>query len=204
MINLCLVVIATQFSETKKRETERMRLERARFQSSSTLASGSEPTGCYEEITKYIAHLWRGVKRKVRRFYRTTKFAKTRRRNAIALRRQQFQNVVDCYDSSCEVPNLEQTDELDAGRTLTSDSDSHKRECHADSPLVPHASPEVSDIDLSSPKRSPVVGCSPVNDGAGVSASTTVPNSSGLALQQTTNNQEGEIFNMYLHYRLHV
>ena len=31
MINLCLVVIATQFSETKKRETERMLAERRRF-----------------------------------------------------------------------------------------------------------------------------------------------------------------------------
>lgn len=30
MINLCLVVIATQFSETKKRELERMRQERER------------------------------------------------------------------------------------------------------------------------------------------------------------------------------
>ncbi|XP_045478266.1 voltage-dependent T-type calcium channel subunit alpha-1G isoform X2 [Harmonia axyridis] len=68
MINLCLVVIATQFSETKKREMERMRLERARFQSSSTLASStnnSEPTSCYAEIVKYIAHLWRRTKRKV-------------------------------------------------------------------------------------------------------------------------------------------
>ncbi|KAL3273056.1 hypothetical protein HHI36_014511 [Cryptolaemus montrouzieri] len=67
MINLCLVVIATQFSETKKREMERMRLERARFQSSSTLASStnnSEPTSCYAEIVKYIAHLWRRTKRK--------------------------------------------------------------------------------------------------------------------------------------------
>ncbi|XP_049817444.1 voltage-dependent T-type calcium channel subunit alpha-1H-like isoform X2 [Aethina tumida] len=68
MINLCLVVIATQFSETKKREMERMRLERARFQSSSTLASStnnSEPTSCYAEIVKYIAHLWRKSRRKV-------------------------------------------------------------------------------------------------------------------------------------------
>ena len=30
MINLCLVVIATQFSETKKRELERMKQERER------------------------------------------------------------------------------------------------------------------------------------------------------------------------------
>ncbi|KAK7506411.1 hypothetical protein BaRGS_00002523 [Batillaria attramentaria] len=36
MINLCLVVIATQFSETKKRETERMMQERKRFQSCMT------------------------------------------------------------------------------------------------------------------------------------------------------------------------
>ncbi|ESO03356.1 hypothetical protein HELRODRAFT_127831, partial [Helobdella robusta] len=49
MINLCLVVIATQFSETKKREMERMQMERKRFHSSSTLASNSEPGGCYDE-----------------------------------------------------------------------------------------------------------------------------------------------------------
>ena len=39
MINLCLVVIATQFSETKKRETAKMKAERAKFTSSSTLSS---------------------------------------------------------------------------------------------------------------------------------------------------------------------
>lgn len=61
MINLCLVVIATQFSETKKREMERMRLERSTMNSSSSLTSNSfsEPTGCYNEIVKYIAHLTR-------------------------------------------------------------------------------------------------------------------------------------------------
>lgn len=59
MINLCLVVIATQFSETKKREMERMRQERARYQSTSTLASStnnSEPTSCYSEIVKSVAY----------------------------------------------------------------------------------------------------------------------------------------------------
>lgn len=68
MINLCLVVIATQFSETKKREMERMRAERARFTSSSTLASStnnSEPATCYAEIVKYVAHLWRRFKRRM-------------------------------------------------------------------------------------------------------------------------------------------
>nr|XP_045595060.1 voltage-dependent T-type calcium channel subunit alpha-1I-like [Procambarus clarkii] len=78
MINLCLVVIATQFSETKKREMERMKMERARFQSTSTLASGStsEPNSCYAEIIKYIAHLWRRGKRK---FY--IRYKQFRRRN---------------------------------------------------------------------------------------------------------------------------
>jgi voltage-dependent calcium channel T type alpha-1G len=37
MINLCLVVIATQFAETKRRETERMLAERARMRSSSSM-----------------------------------------------------------------------------------------------------------------------------------------------------------------------
>lgn len=72
MINLCLVVIATQFSETKKREMERMRLERARYQSTSTLAStsASESASCYRQIIKYIAHLWRRSKRRFLRRYR--------------------------------------------------------------------------------------------------------------------------------------
>ncbi|XP_023037062.1 uncharacterized protein LOC6652900 isoform X1 [Drosophila willistoni] len=72
MINLCLVVIATQFSETKKREMERMRQERARYTSTSTLASStnnSEPATCYAEIVKYIAHLWRRFKRRMLKKY---------------------------------------------------------------------------------------------------------------------------------------
>ena len=41
MINLCLVVIATQFSETKKRETAKMKAERAEFSFSESLSSRS-------------------------------------------------------------------------------------------------------------------------------------------------------------------
>ncbi|KAL5282751.1 CACNA1G family protein [Megaselia abdita] len=73
MINLCLVVIATQFSETKKREMERMRQERARYTSTSTLASSlnnSEPATCYAEIVKYIAHLWRRFRRRLIKNYK--------------------------------------------------------------------------------------------------------------------------------------
>lgn len=77
MINLCLVVIATQFSETKKREMERMRQERARYTSNSTLASStnnSEPATCYAEIVKYIAHLWRRNKRRLIKKLRLYKY----------------------------------------------------------------------------------------------------------------------------------
>ncbi|XP_035390987.1 voltage-dependent T-type calcium channel subunit alpha-1H [Electrophorus electricus] len=60
MINLCLVVIATQFSETKQRENQLMREQRARFRSNdSTLGSLTEPGSCYEELLKYLIHLCR-------------------------------------------------------------------------------------------------------------------------------------------------
>ncbi|XP_034490268.1 voltage-dependent T-type calcium channel subunit alpha-1G [Drosophila innubila] len=86
MINLCLVVIATQFSETKKREMERMRQERARYTSTSTLASStnnSEPATCYAEIVKYIAHLWRRFKRRMLKKYRLYKYQRQQRREGL-------------------------------------------------------------------------------------------------------------------------
>ncbi|KAK2502308.1 hypothetical protein MC885_013208 [Smutsia gigantea] len=70
MINLCLVVIATQFSETKQRESQLMREQRARYLSNdSTLASFSEPGSCYEELLKYVGHICRKVKRRGLRLY---------------------------------------------------------------------------------------------------------------------------------------
>ncbi|XP_036159074.1 voltage-dependent T-type calcium channel subunit alpha-1H isoform X1 [Myotis myotis] len=70
MINLCLVVIATQFSETKQRENQLMREQRARYLSDdSTLASFSEPGSCYEELLKYVGHICRKVKRRSLRLY---------------------------------------------------------------------------------------------------------------------------------------
>ncbi|XP_051994917.1 voltage-dependent T-type calcium channel subunit alpha-1H-like isoform X1 [Xyrauchen texanus] len=70
MINLCLVVIATQFSETKQRENQLMQEQRARYLSNdSTLASYSEPGSCYEEMLRYISHLCRKVKRRASRIY---------------------------------------------------------------------------------------------------------------------------------------
>ena len=76
MINLCLVVIATQFSETKQREHALMKSEqRARqlHQSASTLASDSQPGSCYEEIIRYLAHLGRKAWRRLCRCYAQTR-----------------------------------------------------------------------------------------------------------------------------------
>nr|XP_026242703.1 voltage-dependent T-type calcium channel subunit alpha-1G isoform X24 [Urocitellus parryii] len=66
MINLCLVVIATQFSETKQRESQLMREQRVRFLSNaSTLASFSEPGSCYEELLKYLVYIIRKAARRL-------------------------------------------------------------------------------------------------------------------------------------------
>ncbi|KAJ4920732.1 hypothetical protein JOQ06_022438, partial [Pogonophryne albipinna] len=60
MINLCLVVIATQFSETKQRESQLMKEQRIRFLSNaSTLGSLQEPGSCYEELLNYLVHMIR-------------------------------------------------------------------------------------------------------------------------------------------------
>ncbi|XP_062838984.1 voltage-dependent T-type calcium channel subunit alpha-1I isoform X3 [Anolis carolinensis] len=69
MINLCLVVIATQFSETKQREHQLMQEQRARYLSSSTVASYMEPGDCYEEIFQYVCHIVRKAKRRTLGFY---------------------------------------------------------------------------------------------------------------------------------------
>ncbi|XP_055363135.1 voltage-dependent T-type calcium channel subunit alpha-1I-like [Betta splendens] len=69
MINLCLVVIATQFSETKQREHQLMQEQRARCSSSSTLAS--EPGDCYEELFQLVCHVLRKAKRQTVTFFNT-------------------------------------------------------------------------------------------------------------------------------------
>ena len=89
MINLCLVVIATQFSETKRRETERMLAERAqraqqknRSRSDSTIASSSgglDVAGCYVELVRYLEYLAGTARRRLARLVR-----RLRRRHAAA------------------------------------------------------------------------------------------------------------------------
>ncbi|CAF3665036.1 unnamed protein product, partial [Rotaria sp. Silwood1] len=59
LINLCLVVIATQFSETKKRETERMLNERKRFKHSSSTLLTEEHNSCWARTITYLEYLWK-------------------------------------------------------------------------------------------------------------------------------------------------
>ena len=71
MTNLCLVVITTQFQETKQRENELLRESRRREgTSTSTIASSRYgKDGCWVEILRYVEHLIRRFKRRLyRRF----------------------------------------------------------------------------------------------------------------------------------------
>ena len=70
MINLCLVVIATQFSETKRRETQRMLTERRRFSRSTGTLSSDEPGTCWEETIRYFEQLWKHVRRRFSTLWR--------------------------------------------------------------------------------------------------------------------------------------
>ena len=67
MTNLCLVVITSQFQETKQRETELLKLSRQRSRPSvSTVSSGFIQHGCYTQILNYLEHLCRRLKRRVK------------------------------------------------------------------------------------------------------------------------------------------
>uniref|UniRef100_A0A2C9KEC7 Ion transport domain-containing protein n=1 Tax=Biomphalaria glabrata TaxID=6526 RepID=A0A2C9KEC7_BIOGL len=182
MINLCLVVIATQFSETKKRETERMLQERKRFQSCSTLASNSEPAGCYTELLKLIAQMYRRVKRKlIKTYYKTRGMQKINPEKSLSLRRkkskkkgtniqkslQQRFSIVHPHTSSHPatvhhhqhmhlVPSHSPQPQHPVHHIslVTPDIRYQSPPRPSSTPQAPRASPEQSDIDsMSSPRR---------------------------------------------------
>ena len=71
MTNLCLVVITTQFQETKQRESELMKASLRRQASSTSTLNSSRfgKEGCWIEILKFAEHLLRRLKRRIlRRF----------------------------------------------------------------------------------------------------------------------------------------
>uniref|UniRef100_A0AAY4EDL1 Voltage-dependent T-type calcium channel subunit alpha n=1 Tax=Denticeps clupeoides TaxID=299321 RepID=A0AAY4EDL1_9TELE len=86
MINLCLVVIATQFSETKQREHQLMQEQRARCLSSSTLASLAEPGDCYEELFQLVCHVLRKTRRRSAALYHALRsYSRSKDHDAVAV-----------------------------------------------------------------------------------------------------------------------
>ncbi|CAD5216929.1 unnamed protein product [Bursaphelenchus okinawaensis] len=104
MINLCLVVIATQFAETKRRETERMLQERKRMRSVSSLTS-SEQGGAtsskegggdsvYAALVRLVSHWFRRFKR-----YTARKWTEYREKRG----NKNAQEMVSLKDASFEI-----------------------------------------------------------------------------------------------------
>uniref|UniRef100_A0A670KBK5 Voltage-dependent T-type calcium channel subunit alpha n=1 Tax=Podarcis muralis TaxID=64176 RepID=A0A670KBK5_PODMU len=102
MINLCLVVIATQFSETKQREHQLMQEQRARYLSSSTVASYMEPGDCYEEIFQYVCHIVRKAKRRTLGFYNSLQDRRLGRTEPSAAKRSMNGKDQRQYSKICE------------------------------------------------------------------------------------------------------
>jgi hypothetical protein len=76
MLNLCLVVITGQFVETKEREKQKMKMERALTGSVSTLNSTAttiDSKSFYQQIIGYFAHLYRRSKRRLMRRYKANR-----------------------------------------------------------------------------------------------------------------------------------
>ncbi|KAK7113083.1 hypothetical protein V1264_012439 [Littorina saxatilis] len=170
MINLCLVVIATQFSETKKRETERMMQERKRYQSCSTLASNSEPGGCYSELLKLLVHFARRAKRKMLQAYHRHVQSKKRQKinpeRSISLRRKRTKKKGSLPTTYLQLPPSSHHQNPYPPKHHHHHPHHHHHynlnvvtpdqyPSRADSsPIAPRASPEQSDVDpVSSPRR---------------------------------------------------
>ena len=130
MTNLCLVVITTQFQETKQRENELLRASRRRDgASTSTIASSRYgKDGCWVEILKYIEHLIRRFKRRIHRRFnwkycdseskrkKTLKHRKRRRRKKKLVyhhhhhhhHHHHYHHHVHCTDPECQCGKIGQ------------------------------------------------------------------------------------------------
>jgi len=155
MINLCLVVIATQFSETKKREMERMAVERARrrrqSRSSSTVTSRvsvqvtTTTPGCYEELLAFVGYLaYLAQRRAVRLLRRIRRRYRCRSNPPTDTGRLQVYAVTNSRRRR------------KTGRQPQTSSRQRRTGARRRSGEAPYASPELSDIDLTaSPRRRP-------------------------------------------------
>nr|pir hypothetical protein C54D2.5 - Caenorhabditis elegans [Caenorhabditis elegans] len=103
MINLCLVVIATQFAETKRRETERMLQERKMLLNRDSIScTGSEIGGAsskeegdtvYAAFVRFIGHTFRRTKRAAKKKY--TAYMEERAERKSSERQQRRKSKLD-------------------------------------------------------------------------------------------------------------
>ncbi|XP_071968470.1 voltage-dependent T-type calcium channel subunit alpha-1G isoform X7 [Engystomops pustulosus] len=141
MINLCLVVIATQFSETKQRESQLMKEQRVRFLSNaSTLASFSEPGSCYDELLKYLVYVTRKASKRLVQHYRAAIFK-------LGL------TSTPVVKSTNEKPNRKHRRRRSSVHHLIHHHHHHHHHYHLGngSLRAPQASPELSEVETNSP-----------------------------------------------------
>ncbi|KAM4691759.1 voltage-dependent T-type calcium channel subunit alpha-1G [Rhinophrynus dorsalis] len=141
MINLCLVVIATQFSETKQRESQLMKEQRVRFLSNaSTLASFSEPGSCYDELLKYLVYVTRKASKQLVQLYRTVVF------------RMGLSSSPDVKNNT-EKPSRKHRRRKSSVHHLIHHHHHHHHHYHLGngSLRAPQASPELSEVEANSP-----------------------------------------------------
>ncbi|XP_047399667.1 voltage-dependent T-type calcium channel subunit alpha-1G isoform X25 [Sciurus carolinensis] len=146
MINLCLVVIATQFSETKQRESQLMREQRVRFLSNaSTLASFSEPGSCYEELLKYLVYILRKAARRLAQVSRAAGVRAGLLSSPAALRSQEPQPSGSCSRSHRRL----------SVHHLVHHHHHHHHHYHLGNGTLraPRASPEIQDRDANGSRR---------------------------------------------------
>lgn len=141
MINLCLVVIATQFSETKQRESQLMKEQRIRYLSNaSTLASFSEPGSCYDELLKYLVYILRKASKQLVEAYRTTGV------------KMGFLSSSGSKNSAEKQPCKRRPQKRSSVHHLIHHHHHHHHHYHLGngSLQAPRASPEISDVETSS------------------------------------------------------
>ncbi|CAF1073726.1 unnamed protein product [Adineta steineri] len=80
MMNLCLVAISAQFSETKKRETERMLAEQKRFSLSTTMLTNDQQNSCWKNIIEILQQLFKYTYKRFRIFWKNNQDDEKHRR----------------------------------------------------------------------------------------------------------------------------
>ncbi|CAL2050633.1 unnamed protein product [Caenorhabditis brenneri] len=136
MINLCLVVIATQFAETKRRETERMLQERKRLQNRDSIScTGSEMGGAstkeeggdtvYAAIVRFIGHTFRRTKRAAKKKYNAYMEERAERKSTERMQRRKSKLDDMATLSRIEEKAEDEEDEATINREIKEDQIEH-------------------------------------------------------------------------------